>query len=398
MKGVALVSLCVNSRTYQPFQQLRPHLRAALHLVLITLPKSFLRVISNRMACGMAILLRASYSKLETHSDWTLMGDTMDMLAHYGSSRVFVFDGIASTVEYALLDEELDEPEGGEESPPEDRCERPVLSEEGCKALSRILIRYALGFYQNDLSLCVPAMLCLEKVYRNNVELLQSSKEGESSGDIRTLAPDLEFWQNISVAIYSVCRSPDQEISNQGAKAYRRVVIRTAVDQIPDDKWVDVLFLMVNKQPPLSADVSRGNTFSLLGQLIAHVLPHLTHNEELRDDLVDLTQQVASLAQENFRHGRRGSVSPLFEKTLQAVTYLSNHMTSDEWAGESVFSNWASDTLLAELERVGAAGAVHQNQKAVAKSDSVSSVPTESTTSASDPEPTAAAVAAESSS
>jgi hypothetical protein len=313
------------------------------------------------MACGLAIILRASFHFFETHTDWTLMGDTLDTLAHYRTSRVFVFDGIASTVEFALLD--IDDADYESRA---DGGGRPVLSKEACDGLSRILTRFVLGFYQNDFSLVVPAMLCLEKIYRRSVELLlEQQKDGDEIRNLRSVVPDKEFWQNIAVAIYSVCRSPDPIVSRQGVKCYRSIILKTDVDQIPDDKWVDVLFLMVNKQPPIAATASRGNTFSILGQLLAHVLPHLSHNEELRDDLVDLMQQVAQLAQENLRQGRRGSVSPLFELTLETVTNLNNQMTTDEWNGEAEFSSWAGDTLLAELERVGAAGAALQNQKAV---------------------------------
>ena len=286
------------------------------------------------------------------------MGDTLDMLAHYRVSRVFVFDGIASTVEYALmhLDPEVEEADVDKH--------RPLLSKEASSALARLLIRFVLGFYQNDLSLSVPAMLCLEKIYRHSVDLTLEM-EGMGPEDLVKIVPDKEFWQNIAVAIYSVCRSPDSELSTQGVGTFRRVIIPTSVGQIPDDKWADVLFLMVNKQPPVVADISRGNTFSILGELLARVLPTLSHNMDLRDDLVDLIEQVAQLAQDNLRQGRRGSVSPVFEKTVETVTSLSNQMKTEEWTGEAEFSNWASECLLGELERVGAAGAALQNQKAV---------------------------------
>jgi hypothetical protein len=95
------------------------------------------------------------------------------------------------------------------------------------------------------------------------------------------------------------------------------------------------------------------------------VLPELSHRPDNREDLVDLINSTASLAAENLRQGRRGKVSPLFAKTLQNVTDLSNHMITDEWKGESQFSAWASETLLSELEKVGAAGASLKNQAAV---------------------------------
>ena len=356
--------------------QLRPHLRASLHLLMMVLPKMFIQEVSDRMACGLAIILRSSYHFFVTPNDWAFMGDTLDTLAHHNAARVFVFDGIASTVEYALPHMDgLDEPRGngikdgdsGDESTNEDEGDRPSLSREACNALSRILIRFVLGFYNNDTTLPIPAMLCLEKVYRHKTELsIQEEKETEqANSDPSAVAPDKEFWQNVAVAFYSASRSIEPNISTHGAECFQRIIIATSVDEIPDDKWIAILYLMVNKQPPLVAVESRGNTFWIIGQLLAHVLPDLSHRAENRDDLVDIVTSVAALAQENLRQGRRGTVSPLFEKTLQTVTYLSNHMMTDDWTGEPEFSAWASETLLTELERVGAAGASLRNQAAI---------------------------------
>jgi hypothetical protein len=284
------------------------------------------------MACGLAIIIRASYHFFET--EWQFLGDTLDALANYTSSRVFVFDGIASTVEYALagMDGQSERAEG--EDPPQ-------LSKEACAALSRILTRFVLGFYQGDISLSVPAMLCLEKVYRRKVDILRS--EGSTSS-----VPDKDFWQNVAVAVYSVCRSPVQDISTDGIACYRRLILQTEVDQISPDKWVAILYLMVNKQPPILADASRCNTFSVAGQLLIHVLPVISHNDELREDLEELISQYAALAEENL--ARRGN---LFEKTIQTLTYVCDRMMSDEWKGEKQFSAWANDVITKEMERVG---------------------------------------------
>lgn len=311
------------------------------------------------MACGLAIILRASFHLFESHTDWALMGDTLDTLAHYESSRVFVFDGIASTVEFALL--QIDD--ANFEARDDKGC-RPSLSKEACDGLSRILIRFVLGFYQNDTSLAVPAMLCLEKVYRRRVEILVE-KSDTPSKDSKGRVPDQNFWQNVAVAVYSVCRSQDLKVSSDAIKCYRRLVVQAHVDDITDEKWIDILFLMVSKQPPISADTSRGQAFALLSQVMGHVVAKLSHNLEFRDDLVDLFQQFASLAQDNLRQGRRGTVSSLFEQTMQSVTDLNNLITGGQWNGEVEFGAWASETLLAELERVGAAGAAWQNAKAV---------------------------------
>jgi hypothetical protein len=339
----------------------------------MVLPKSFMKHVADRMACGLAIILRASYHYFETPNEWAFLGDTLDMLANYTSARLFVFDGIASTVEYAL-------PESNEE---DEEGDRPAMSKDANEALARILTRFVLGFYQGDMTLTVPAMLCLEKVYRRKVVLLlevQAAKQAAGTNDNDkndtavdavanvdpiSAAPDKDFWQNVAVAVYSVCRSSDPEVSRHGFECYQRIICRTAVGEIPDEKWIAIMYLMVNKQPPVVADISRGNTFAVLGQLVVAVVPELSHRPDNYDDLVDLIGQVAALARENLRHGRRGSVSPLFEKTLQTVTYLSNHMMTDEWKGEPEFSAWASETLLAELEKVGAAGASLKNQAAV---------------------------------
>lgn len=278
------------------------------------------------------------------------MGDTLDTLANHSSSRVFVFDGIASTVEYSLPNSEADSQHDPSEEGSIDG-ERPKLSKEACISLSRILTRFVLGFYQNDTTLTVPAMLCLEKVYNHKVQLLLQEQETQLSGiDPRSMVPDQDFWQNVAVALYSACRSPDPETSSEGLECYRRIILRTSVDQIPEEKWIAIMYLMVNKQPPMTSEVSRGNTFSVLSHLLVRTLPQISHNENNREDLEDLVIQYASLAEENLRQSRRGI---LFEKTLQCLTYISNHVVSNDWNGEKEFSIWASETLLKELERVG---------------------------------------------
>lgn len=281
------------------------------------------------------------------------MGDTLDALANYSSSRVFVFDGIASTVEFSLPNTDSDRQHNCSKYDVLDGDRPPKMSKEACAALSRILTRFVLGFYQADSTLTVPAMLCLEKVYRHKVVLLlqdQLSKDDLPSINSLSMVPDKDFWQNIAVALYSVCRSPDSESSSEGVECFRRVILRTAVDQVPEEKWIAVMYLMANKQPPLAAEVSRGNTFYVLGHLLVRVLPHLSHNQDNREDLEDLLVQYASLAEENLRHSRRGK---LFDKTLQTLTYITDYMISDDWKGEKAFTAWANETLVKELDRTG---------------------------------------------
>jgi hypothetical protein len=354
-----LLMNCVSHRVFRI--QLQPHLRASLHLLMMSLPRSFIRQIADRMACGLAIILRSSYHYFATPNEWAFMADTLDMLANHHLSRVLVFDGIASTVEYALPSP-TDSPNSVERP--------PALSKEACDSLTKILTRFVMGVYQHDYSLSIPAMLCLEKVYRDRTSLVQSDKKGaqnvsddDSTKKSRSVyVPDRDAWQNFAVAIYSTCRSPDEEVSKHGTDCFLRTVMQTSYEDIPAEKWISILYLMVSKQPPIAADVSRSNTLNLIGQLLIHVLPQLSMVEDLREDLTDLIQQVASLIYENLRTGRRGNLSPLFESTLRTATYLSNHMSSDEWKGEKEFSAWASETILEQLERAGAKVAKYQQK------------------------------------
>lgn len=328
----------------------------------MALPKSFISQIADRMACGLAIILRASFQYFETPNEWAFMGETLDMLAQHDKARVFVFDGIASTVEYSLSSADGSCDQDGTATA---HGSLPELSIEACTALSKVLFRFILGFYKNDFSLNVPAMLCLEKLYRHKVEvilrdeaILSEGVEGSAEAiEPRRAAPDKDLWQNLAVAMYSCCRSTDPEVSQHGCECFQRVILQTSVDQIPGDKWIAVLYLMANKQPPMVAVESRVNCFSLLGQLVNRLLPELSKHPENRDDLCDLVSSMASLAAENMMYGRKGVAPPLFDATLQTITYLSNHMLTPEWRGEADFSTWASETLMSELEKIGADGA-----------------------------------------
>ena len=337
------------------------------------------------------------------------MNDMLDALAHYETSRVFVFDGIASTVEYAMpnFNPNSNVPSSSgcvstadtsttsfNTSDDEDICSRlpPSLTVEACNVLSRILIRFVLNYYHGDQSLMVPAMLCLEKVYRRKVEILltqhqqpkQIMHHEESSTDtpmamapssdsatidIVSNAPDPELWQNVAVAIYSVCRSPDPETSTIATKCFRRIVLRTNMEQIERSVWVTMLYLMVHKQPAAISEVSRANAFSLLGQLLLRIVPSLSNLVEYREDIEEFIMQFAALAEENIQsslsschhrehseqsHRRRtngvATASIMFQKTVQTLTYICNHVMSDGWNGDREFSVWMNEALLTPLE------------------------------------------------
>jgi brefeldin A-resistance guanine nucleotide exchange factor 1 len=335
--------------------ELRPQLRTCLHL-LMELPANFTRYIADRMACGMAIFLSQKYQLLETTNEWTFIGDMLDRLAFFGPGRGFVFDGIANTVESQFTPTS----QAGDE--------RHQLTLEGAHVLGKLLLKFIFGTYQKDMSLCIPAMLCMENLYGHTVMLVRANdarEENEDEGFHGLIpVPDKDLWQNIAVAYYSVCRNPDPNTTNQGADCFQRLIASTKMDSLPDDTWLTMLHLIVMKQPPVSDEDARLNCCAILGKILLMTIAHLSGDRGNWEDLTDIVNQMAVLVGENLREGRRGTVSPLFESTLQSITFLSNHMVSEEFTGDKEYGSWVSDTLLSELERVGAGGGSVKNVSA----------------------------------
>jgi hypothetical protein len=204
----------------------------------------------------------------------------------------------------------------------------------------------------------------------NNDDDDNDDEEEEGSIDQNTLVeaiPDKDLWQNVAVAFYSVCRSTDPIISREGSDCFQRFVMSTEVESLPDDKWIAILFLIVAKQPPVAAHETRINTCSILCKVLLMTVGHLSKDKDNWEDLTDVITQMADVLRENLQEGRNGMVRPLFESTLQAVTFLSNHMVSSEFGGSDEYGQWASETLLTELEKFGAAGGVKRNIEATSK-------------------------------
>jgi len=327
--------------------EIRPQLRLSLDL-LIGLPTNFTRFVADRIACGMAIFLALKYFMMDSTTEWTFVHEMMDKLSFFGPARGFIFDGIANTVESQL-------------TPTEEGDEKSILTLDGSTALSKLLLKFVFGTYQKDMSLCIPAMLCLENLYRHTV-MLQRNEILKDSDLIDV--PDQELWQNVAVAYYSVCRSPDAATSRQGTDCFQRFIASTKRDSLPDDTWLTMLHLIVMKQPPVRSEDARVNCCTILGKVLLMTIAHLSENKENWEDLTDIVNQMAVLTGENLREGRRGSVSPLFESTLQSITFLSNHMVSGDFTGDKEYGAWVSDTLLSELEKVGAGGGALQNIQA----------------------------------
>jgi hypothetical protein len=322
-----------------------------------------MRYVSDRMSCGMAIFLSQKFPLFESDDEWTFVGEMLDRLAHFGAGRGFVFDGIANAVESQMV-------------PSSQKGDaKAELSYGGSAVLSRLLIRFIFGRFENDMSLVVPAMMCLENLYRHMVITKRSDSDVDTEDDDEEDSieeniddvPDKELWQNVAVAFYSVCRSEDPGVSQQGSDCFQRFVMSTDVESLPEEKWISILFLIVDKQPPVTAHETRVNTFAILCKVLLMTVGFLSKRKTNWDDLNDIISQTADVAGENLQEGRRGTVSPLFESTLQAVTFLSNHMVSSDFDGDKEYGQWACDTLLTELEKVGALGGAKVNVEATSR-------------------------------
>jgi hypothetical protein len=341
-------------------------------LLLLGLPKKFRSEVADRLACGMAIILRGSFASFEAEDEWVFIGGLLDMAARYKSGRGFVFDGIASCVEYALpsspypLIHLSHSSLTGLERKGDDAKEidQVGISYEGCCVFSRLLTKFIFGSYEADISMSVPAMLCLEKVYWHLFHLAtdytaieeNEADKNESGEEAIVPVPDEELWKTVTTAFYSICLSPDHETSRQGAECVERFLLNTKCKSVSHATWLAVLDTMSSKQPSIELHDSRMKVYAFLGKLVLLIVPELSADKENWDALTDIVKKMCVICAENLVAGRRGSVSPLFESTVQTVTNLSNVMMMPEFAQDDGFSLWAGESLLAELEKVGANG------------------------------------------
>lgn len=313
------------------------------------LPRStFVAFVADRMACGLAIILRSSYHLFKPPDDWRFAGDIFDILAVYRNARGLTFDGIASTIEFSVPDlqtEDLEEYEAKLK-------EKPTLSLMGSSHLQRVLFKLAHGTYEGDRTLAVPALVCIEKTYKHMVQLTLIKQSHEDPDADLESVPDKEVWHKVAVALYSVCRSPDPEVSKQGFEACQRHFVGIFMEEVPDEKWIDVLKIMTTKQPPIASPLSRINTFSLLGQMMVRLFPIMSVREKNWKDLTEITKNAIVIADENMQNSYKGE--PLFNYTVKIVANIYTEMASPNFGGEKRYCAWASDTFKKALEKNGA--------------------------------------------
>eukprot|EP00980_Cylindrotheca_fusiformis_P021745 scaffold8569_cov139-Cylindrotheca_fusiformis.AAC.15 len=323
------------------------------------------------MACGLAIILRSMYFLFKSQEEWKFFGDSFDVLAQYSIGRLLVFDGIASTIEFAVPDFPKGENEDvGLEEYEDVLEEKKTLSLAACSSLQRVMFKFVYGAYKKDTSFCLPAMVCLERTYKHMVKLIlirQNNKDPDA--DLETV-PDKDLWYRVAVAMFSVCAAPGAKASEEGLHASRRHLITSIfMEEIPDEKWVALLKTMISKQPPVTDVASRVNTFSLLGQLMLRLFPIMTRREKNWKVLTEITKEIIIIADANLKAGKEGgkSTRTLFVFTVKIVTELANQLLSPTFGGEKRYCAWASETFIKVLEKWGATGGVEKNKKLTEK-------------------------------
>jgi len=330
---------------------MRQQLRTSLSLISIC-PKAFIGYIADRTACGMAIIWRSSFFLFESPKDLKFIGDIFNTLASFHLGRGLIFDGIASTIEFTLPNSSI-----SNILEYEDKInEKPTLSIPSCVTIQKVLFMYIYGAYEMDFSLSVPAMVCVEKLYKHIVQLMLIKKKNDPSYDPEhelPSVPDLDLWYNVSVAFYSICINVDEEISKQGLEACQRHIIVSDLSEIPDDKWIALINNMITKQPPISSSMSRVNSLSLIAQVMVKLFPSMTTRESNWKLLTEFTKKVILIADENM--DQRCSPDVLFDLTVTIVSHLSVQLASPKFAGDRRYCKWASDSFAKVLEKNGAA-------------------------------------------
>lgn len=311
--------------------------------------------VADRAACGFAIIWRSSFNYFKTPEDLRFIADTFDTLASLRLGRGLTFDGIASTIEFALPSPTITNMLEYEEKV----NENPTLSIGACAALQRVLFKYIYGAYEGDFSLAIPAMVCVEKTYRHMMLTMQIAQKNDPKIDPDLElpgVPDLELWHRVTVALYSMCNNPNEEISKKGLEGCIRHIFVSDLTEIPDQRWIALFNTMTAKQAPVSACTSRVNSLSTVAQLMIKVFPAMTTREENWQVLTEITKQVAEIADENMsarRPGDRDS-EELYELTGTVITSLVQTLASPKFGGDRRYCKWASDTFVKVLDKNGA--------------------------------------------
>lgn len=355
------------TNTHLTILQLRSRLKDSLFFIPAFPTDQFIGKIADRMACGLAIILRSMYFLFKSPEEWKFFGDSFDVLAQYTEGRLLVFDGMASTIEFAVPEfPKGDNEDIGIEEYEDILEEKKTLSFAACAALQSVMFKFIYGSYKKDTTFALPAMVCIERTYKHMVKLLlirQFTKDPDA--DLESV-PDKDLWYRVSMAMYSVCAASDAKTSEAGLHTARRHMITSIfMEEIPDAKWKSLLQTMIAKQPPLVDMSSRVNAFSLIGQLMIRLFPIMTRRKANWKDLTEITKSIILIADENLRAGKEGgkATRSLYVFTVKIVTELANQLSSPAFGGEKRYCAWASETFAKVLDKWGAAKGITNRKK-----------------------------------
>eukprot|EP00986_Skeletonema_menzelii_P019118 scaffold27064_cov167-Skeletonema_menzelii.AAC.20 len=333
--------------------RLREELNRSLRLI-TQLPSDYLHEVSDRLGCGSAIILRGCFFLFDERAeDWSIIKRLLDLAAQDSSGRGFVFDGIASVID--SIDYTLP---GTEECIDSNELQ---LSQCGVEVIASLLLRYRDGSYEGDLSFRVPAMSYITKVYSYSQHFGTSNEvSSEFPAKNETALQEYEFHTMVTAIYKDACLSPEDSIAKRGFESLQGIVLSTKVESIPVGKWLDFLDMVASNSPSISVQAARISSLGLIGRLFLTLMPELSNEKDNWSQLEDFTISSASVVNENLRAGR---ATALFETTVETITNVVNvlsvakQMSMATAEGES-FCAWVSETLLYELEQVGACGGI----------------------------------------
>jgi len=162
--------------------QLQDRLVDSLKL-LSQLPDSFVREVSDRLACGMAIILRVSNHKVLKLHEWELLGNLLGRGTYYEKSWRYALDGIASFTEQFICPSSSDSvDENGEK----------VVPLQGVTVLTDILLNFVSGGFPKGTAL-IDALSCLQRLCLSF--MFQSQPPDQVS--FTSSALPLDLWKRI---------------------------------------------------------------------------------------------------------------------------------------------------------------------------------------------------------
>lgn len=332
---------------------LRDQLNRSLNLI-AGLPSSYTRAVSDRIGCGAAIILRGCFYLFDDSSDaWSTIKSLLDLAAQDKSGRSFVFDGIASVIDG--IDYAIPTTQDGEEGRGGDEISDVQLSQSGVEVMASLLLKFMNGSYEGDLSFKVPSMMYIKTVYSFSQHFSDRAiaEDGFANNDAHL--QENEFEKLITAIYNDACLSQDGITAKRGFESLQGLVLSTKVDSLPVAKWFSFLRMVATNPPSITYQEARISSLSLIGRLFLTLMPELSNRKENWSVLEDWTVCVASIVNDNLQAGR---ATPLFETTVQTVTNVVNVMSMSGFhEGEGVnFCAWVGETLLYELEKVGASG------------------------------------------